>query len=110
MREEKRREEQRKRDSNAGLALSESRCQSRSDLFMRRYERVKVCERVRERKREREREKEKGCVLLCSKDSGNWPALNLRAFFFLLSSLFSFLLISHVKILERGRDGGRWLG
>jgi len=44
--------------------LSESHCQLQSDLFMRRYERVKACEGVRdkrEREQEKEKEKEKGC-------------------------------------------------
>ena len=58
-REEKRRAE--KDRLKCWLAFSESRCQSRSDLFMRRYERVKACEGVRDkREREQEKEKEKG--------------------------------------------------
>ena len=45
-----------------GWPLSESHCQLQSDLFMRRYERVKACEGVRDkREREKEKEKEKGC-------------------------------------------------
>ena len=42
-----------------GWSLSESHCQLQSDLFMRRYERVKACEGVRDQKRKRARERER---------------------------------------------------
>ena len=42
-----------------GWPLSESHCQLQSDLFMRRYERVKACEGVRERKQESKRDKKR---------------------------------------------------
>ena len=108
LREEKRREEwkKRERDSNAGLALSESRCQSRSDLFMRRYERVKVCEGVRERARERERER----VLLAKIQGTDQPWI-CAPFFFLSFSylLFSFLLVRIQKSLNVvAMEGGGW--